>query len=107
MQPSPPLHKQVFIDRFQRREREINSPAGAVVKEGAEIAVGLKGLCAERTSQSGKERQFGDTEICGKEKTTPCAASPNKEYKRCSSCIPGSGDLTEYYQPDQLNPGFF
>ncbi|UYV70366.1 hypothetical protein LAZ67_7002701 [Cordylochernes scorpioides] len=26
------------------------------------------GLCAERTSQSGKERQFGDIEICSKEK---------------------------------------
>ncbi|UYV72433.1 SUCLG2 [Cordylochernes scorpioides] len=26
------------------------------------------------------------------------------EYKRCSSCIPGSGALTEYYQPGQLSP---
>ncbi|UYV76296.1 hypothetical protein LAZ67_13003293 [Cordylochernes scorpioides] len=26
--------------------------------------------------------------------------------KRCSSCIPGSGALTGYYQPGQLNPGF-
>ncbi|UYV83810.1 hypothetical protein LAZ67_X000235 [Cordylochernes scorpioides] len=28
------------------------------------------------------------------------------EYKRCSSCIPGSGALTGYYQPGQLIPGF-
>ncbi|UYV62406.1 NECAP1 [Cordylochernes scorpioides] len=27
------------------------------------------------------------------------------EYKRCSSCIPGLGVLTGYYQPSQLNPG--
>ncbi|UYV74454.1 CPE [Cordylochernes scorpioides] len=33
-------------------------------------------------------------------------AAPNMEYKRCSSCIPGLGDLTGYYQPGQLNPGF-
>ncbi|UYV81024.1 K02A2.6-like [Cordylochernes scorpioides] len=38
---------------------------------------------------------------------TPCAAAPNMEYKRCSSCIPGSGALTGYYQPGQLSPGFF
>ncbi|UYV74667.1 hypothetical protein LAZ67_12000456 [Cordylochernes scorpioides] len=43
-----PLHKEVFIDRFQRRGWEINSPAGAVVKEGAEIAFDLKGVvCRE------------------------------------------------------------
>ncbi|UYV65464.1 hypothetical protein LAZ67_3004441 [Cordylochernes scorpioides] len=36
---------------------------------------------------------------------TPCATTPNMEYKRCSSCIPGSGALTEYYQPGQLSPG--
>ncbi|UYV76988.1 hypothetical protein LAZ67_14002728 [Cordylochernes scorpioides] len=34
-----------------------------------------------------------------------CAAAPNMEYKRCSSCIPRSGALTGYYQPGQLNPG--
>ncbi|UYV73473.1 TAPT1 [Cordylochernes scorpioides] len=37
---------------------------------------------------------------------TPCAATPNMEYKRCSSCIPGLGALTGYYQLGQLNPGF-
>ncbi|UYV65753.1 hypothetical protein LAZ67_3005328 [Cordylochernes scorpioides] len=26
------------------------------------------------------------------------------EYKRCSSCIPGLGALTGYYQPGQLSP---
>ncbi|UYV81380.1 IGBP1 [Cordylochernes scorpioides] len=40
------------------------------------------------------------------EEQTPCAATPNMEYKRCSSCIPGLGALTGYYQPDQLSPGF-
>ncbi|UYV61819.1 SLC6A1 [Cordylochernes scorpioides] len=30
---------------------------------------------------------------------------PNMEYKRCSSCIPGLGVLTGYYQPGQLSPG--
>ncbi|UYV73202.1 K02A2.6-like [Cordylochernes scorpioides] len=34
----------------------------------------------------------------------PCAAAPNMEYKRCSSCIPGLGALTGYYQPGQLSP---
>ncbi|UYV65656.1 hypothetical protein LAZ67_3004984 [Cordylochernes scorpioides] len=34
----------------------------------------------------------------------PRAAAPNMEYKRCSSCIPGLGALTGYYQPGQLNP---
>ncbi|UYV73592.1 hypothetical protein LAZ67_11000003 [Cordylochernes scorpioides] len=29
------------------------------------------------------------------------------KYKRCSSCIPGLGALTGYYQPAQLSPGFF
>ncbi|UYV76297.1 hypothetical protein LAZ67_13003294 [Cordylochernes scorpioides] len=38
---------------------------------------------------------------------TPCVAAPNMEYKRCSSCISGSGALTGYYQPGQLSPGFF
>ncbi|UYV78298.1 GFM2 [Cordylochernes scorpioides] len=28
------------------------------------------------------------------------------EHKCCSSCIPGLGALTGYYQPGQLNPGF-
>ncbi|UYV64300.1 hypothetical protein LAZ67_3000200 [Cordylochernes scorpioides] len=28
------------------------------------------------------------------------------EYKRYSSCIPGSGALTGYYQPGQMSPGF-
>ncbi|UYV82469.1 hypothetical protein LAZ67_21002319, partial [Cordylochernes scorpioides] len=28
------------------------------------------------------------------------------EYKRCSSCTPGLGALTGYYQPGQLSPGF-
>ncbi|UYV81378.1 hypothetical protein LAZ67_20001001 [Cordylochernes scorpioides] len=37
---------------------------------------------------------------------TPCAAALNMEYKRCSSCIPGLGALTGYYQPGQLSPGF-
>ncbi|UYV76919.1 hypothetical protein LAZ67_14002399 [Cordylochernes scorpioides] len=36
--------------------------------------------------------------------TDPCVATPNMEYKRCSSCIPGSGALTGYYQPGQLSP---
>ncbi|UYV70365.1 hypothetical protein LAZ67_7002698 [Cordylochernes scorpioides] len=36
----------------KRRGREINSPDGAVVKEGAEIAVGLKGVCAPRGHHS-------------------------------------------------------
>ncbi|UYV76538.1 hypothetical protein LAZ67_14001048 [Cordylochernes scorpioides] len=31
-------------------------------------------------------------------------AAPNMEYKRCSSCIPGLGALTGYYQPGQLSP---
>ncbi|UYV80181.1 hypothetical protein LAZ67_18001907 [Cordylochernes scorpioides] len=31
--------------------------------------------------------------------------APNMEYKRCSSCIPGLGALTGYYQPGQLSPG--
>ncbi|UYV67062.1 GART [Cordylochernes scorpioides] len=35
---------------------------------------------------------------------TPCTAAPNMEYKRCSSCIPGLGVLTTYYQPGQLSP---
>ncbi|UYV62027.1 hypothetical protein LAZ67_1007539, partial [Cordylochernes scorpioides] len=35
------------------------------------------------------------------------SAAPNTEYKRCSSCIPGLGALTRYYQPGQLSPGFF
>ncbi|UYV76288.1 WIBG [Cordylochernes scorpioides] len=35
----------------------------------------------------------------------PCAATPNMEYKRCSSCIPGA--LTGYYQLGQLSPGTF
>ncbi|UYV77898.1 hypothetical protein LAZ67_15002722, partial [Cordylochernes scorpioides] len=35
-----------------------------------------------------------------------CAAAPYMEYKHCSSCIPGLGALTGYYQPGQLNPGF-
>ncbi|UYV67481.1 RNF170 [Cordylochernes scorpioides] len=34
-----------------------------------------------------------------------CAA-PNMEYKRCSSCIPGLGALTGYYQPAQLSPAY-
>ncbi|UYV68220.1 NMNAT1 [Cordylochernes scorpioides] len=29
------------------------------------------------------------------------------EYKRCSSCISGSGALIEYYQPGQLSPGVY
>ncbi|UYV72371.1 HCFC2 [Cordylochernes scorpioides] len=37
-------------------------------------------------------------------KKTPCLAAPNIEYKHCSSCIPGLGALTGYYQPGQLNP---
>ncbi|UYV79486.1 hypothetical protein LAZ67_17002845 [Cordylochernes scorpioides] len=37
---------------------------------------------------------------------TPCAAAPNMEYRHCSSCIPGLGALTGYYQPGQLSPGF-
>ncbi|UYV82525.1 daf-6 [Cordylochernes scorpioides] len=32
------------------------------------------------------------------------STAPNMEYKRYSSCIPGSGALTGYYQPGQLNP---
>ncbi|UYV66349.1 FBXL14 [Cordylochernes scorpioides] len=32
-------------------------------------------------------------------------AAPNMEYKRCSSCVPGLGALTGYYQLDQLSPG--
>ncbi|UYV73180.1 hypothetical protein LAZ67_10002098 [Cordylochernes scorpioides] len=38
------------------------------------------------------------------EEQTPCAAAHNMEYKRCSSCIPGLGALTGYYQPGQLIP---
>ncbi|UYV63556.1 hypothetical protein LAZ67_2004654 [Cordylochernes scorpioides] len=38
------------------------------------------------------------------EEQMPCAAAPNIEYKRCSSCISGLGALTGYYQPGQLNP---
>ncbi|UYV73429.1 hypothetical protein LAZ67_10003167 [Cordylochernes scorpioides] len=38
---------------------------------------------------------------------TPCAAAPNMEYKRCSSCIPGLGALTGYYQPGQLSPALY
>ncbi|UYV64756.1 hypothetical protein LAZ67_3001860 [Cordylochernes scorpioides] len=61
--------------------RQTDSPAGSVVKEyplyasiGAQksfilSAEGGLRVCAERTSQSGKERQSGDIEICGKEKT--------------------------------------
>ncbi|UYV72374.1 HCFC2 [Cordylochernes scorpioides] len=30
--------------------------------------------------------------------------APNIEYKHCSSCIPGLGALTGYYQPGQLSP---
>ncbi|UYV78226.1 hypothetical protein LAZ67_16000569 [Cordylochernes scorpioides] len=30
--------------------------------------------------------------------------APNMEYKRCSSCIPGSGAHTGYYQLGQLSP---
>ncbi|UYV74811.1 hypothetical protein LAZ67_12001104 [Cordylochernes scorpioides] len=33
-------------------------------------------------------------------------AAPNMEYKRGSSCIPGLGALTGYYQPGQLSSGF-
>ncbi|UYV76530.1 hypothetical protein LAZ67_14001012 [Cordylochernes scorpioides] len=36
------------------------------------------------------------------EEQTLCAAAPNMEYR--SSCIPGSGAFTGYYQPGQLNP---
>ncbi|UYV78413.1 hypothetical protein LAZ67_16001275 [Cordylochernes scorpioides] len=42
--------------------------------------------------------------IIKKPEQTPCAAAPNMEYRRCSSCIPRSGALTGYYQPGQLNP---
>ncbi|UYV68836.1 PAOX [Cordylochernes scorpioides] len=34
----------------------------------------------------------------------PCAAAPNMEYKHCSSCIPGLGALTGYYQQGKLSP---
>ncbi|UYV79199.1 hypothetical protein LAZ67_17001480 [Cordylochernes scorpioides] len=34
----------------------------------------------------------------------PDDAAPNMEYKHCSSCIPGLGALTGYYQPGQLSP---
>ncbi|UYV69233.1 hypothetical protein LAZ67_6002913 [Cordylochernes scorpioides] len=40
--------KEVLIDKFQRRGRQTESPAGAVVKEGAERAAGLPGICASR-----------------------------------------------------------
>ncbi|UYV78472.1 hypothetical protein LAZ67_16001606 [Cordylochernes scorpioides] len=43
----------------------------------------------------------------GRHEQTPCAAAPNMEYKRCSSCIPGLGALTGYYQSGQLNQSFF
>ncbi|UYV66415.1 hypothetical protein LAZ67_4001594 [Cordylochernes scorpioides] len=33
------------------------------------------------------------------------APTPKMEYKRCSSCIPGLGALTGYYQPGQLSQG--
>ncbi|UYV76539.1 hypothetical protein LAZ67_14001051 [Cordylochernes scorpioides] len=57
--PSTRKCLEVFIDRFQRRGREINSPAGAVVKEGAEIAVGLKekGAPLPHTSASHRVQQ--------------------------------------------------
>ncbi|UYV78723.1 hypothetical protein LAZ67_16002554 [Cordylochernes scorpioides] len=56
--------------RFQRRGRQTDNPACAVVKEGAEIVVGLKGVCASRGHRSvGERSQSGDIEICGKEKT--------------------------------------
>ncbi|UYV77226.1 hypothetical protein LAZ67_15000175, partial [Cordylochernes scorpioides] len=43
-------------------------------------------------------------QMCQSPEQTPCAAAPNMEYKRCSSCIPGLGALTGYYQPGQLSP---
>ncbi|UYV75045.1 hypothetical protein LAZ67_12002225, partial [Cordylochernes scorpioides] len=38
--------KEVLIDKFQRRGRQTESPAGAVVKKGAEIAAFLQGFFA-------------------------------------------------------------
>ncbi|UYV77591.1 KRI1, partial [Cordylochernes scorpioides] len=46
-----------------------------------------------------------DPEEHDKMMQTPCAATPNMEYKRCSSCIPELGALTGYYQQGQLTPG--
>ncbi|UYV67703.1 hypothetical protein LAZ67_5001650 [Cordylochernes scorpioides] len=53
-------------------------------------------------------QQFHSSNVgCLRDDLMPCAAAPNMEYKRCSSCIPGLGALTGYYQLGQLSPGFF